>query len=78
MKARRYLEQNLAYGPEELLEITTAFDQAWSAVCTKYPHEVDREAARLRLATIVLDLVKQGMQDDLKVRALDMMARPLN
>ena len=76
MKARRYLEQHLVYGPEELLVITSVFDQAWSAVGTKYPNEDKREAARLKLATIVLDLVQQGMRDDLKERAIAMMARP--
>ena len=54
MKARRYIEQNLALGPDELLVITRAFDHAWDAVRASYHDESSTEAARLRLAGIII------------------------
>ena len=80
MKARRYIEQNLALGPDELLVITRAFDHAWDAVRASYHDESSTEAARLRLAGIIISLAKQGISDGgtLHEMAVGLMTRPLN
>ncbi|KAB2937861.1 MAG: hypothetical protein K8F92_10510 [Hyphomicrobium sp.] len=79
MKARRYIEQNLALGPDELLVVTTAFDQAWEELRTNIGSD-DIEAARLRLAGIIISLAKQGVSDGETLRnmALSLKQRPLN
>ena len=80
MKARRYIEQNLALGPDELVVITRAFDQAWDAVRAGYHEDSSTEAARLRLAGILIALTKQRISDGqtLQEMAVGLMTRPLN
>lgn len=79
MKALRYIEQNLALGPDELLVITTAFDQAWDELQGRLA-EGDAEAGRLRLAGIIISLAKQGISDGKKLHdmAVALMRRPWN
>lgn len=80
MKARRYIEQNLALGPDELLVITEAFDRAWDVVRARYQDESSAETARLRLAGIIISLAKQNISDGrtLQEMAVGLMTRPLN
>ncbi len=79
MKARRYIEQNLALGPDELLVITRAFDQGWEELRARFASD-DAHAARLRLAGIIISLAKQGISDGgtLQEMAEGLMTRPLN
>lgn len=79
MKARRYIEQNLALGPEELHAVTAAFDQAWEGLRTGYT-EAGAEAARVRLAGIIIALAKQGILDGSKLHdmAVPLMTRPVH
>ena len=79
MKARRYIEQNLALGPDELLVITRAFDQAWDELRARFASD-DADAARLRLAGIIISLAKQEISDGgtLQEMAVGLMRRPLN
>jgi hypothetical protein len=60
--------------------VTRAFDKAWEVAGAKYSSDADREAARMRLATIVLEIARQGiLQEELLVKmAADAMKRPLH
>lgn len=79
MKARRYIEENLALGPDELLVITGAFDRAWEELRANFASD-DADAARVRLAGIIISLAKQGISDRKKLHgmAVALMTRPLN
>jgi hypothetical protein len=63
MKARRVVASG-SYGPDQLKALGKAFDDAWDriapAVSTR-PKAI--EAARLKLADVVLSLAKQGNFD---------------
>jgi hypothetical protein len=63
MKARQLIA-NALYGPDQLKALSKAFDDAWKQVA---PHASNRpeaiEAARLKLAEIVLGLAKKGNFD---------------
>ncbi len=56
-----------------------AFDQAWEELRTGYA-EADAEAPRVRLAGIIIALVKQGILDRNKLHemAVALMTRPLH
>lgn len=60
MKARQLIG-SAAYGPEQLKVLFDAFDQAWDAVAAGAGDDPGYiEAARLRLANIVLSLARDG------------------
>jgi hypothetical protein len=67
MKARRLIADSV-YDPAELKAVGQAFDDAWDQVA---PHVDTRpeaiEAARLKLAEIVLSLTKNGNRDPEKL-----------
>jgi len=76
MKARQLIS-NASYGPEELKVLFAAFDQAWAAVEADVGAEPSAvEAARLKLANIILGLAGQGRRDIawLKATALRLLA----
>jgi len=77
MKAR-HLVGSSSFGPEALKGITQAFDDAWNSIAAnvgKNPLAI--EAARLKLANIILAIVQNdgGDPEQLKRAALELMAR---
>ena len=63
MKARRLIE-SASYDPEQLKVLRTAFDEAWEGIApgvSARPAAI--EAARLKLAEIILGLAKNGKLD---------------
>jgi hypothetical protein len=62
-----------------LLVITGAFDRAWDDLRRELEGD-DTDAARLRLAGIMISLAKQGILDGKKLHdmAVALMTRPLN
>jgi hypothetical protein len=75
VKARQLLA-GAAYEPEALKIIGQAFDGAWAEIAHHFPRPLEMEAARLRLANVILDLAKQDTRDSerLKNLALQVMA----
>src|SRR5262245_17881624 len=75
MKARQLIA-GATYGPATLKVIGLAFDGAWAEIAQHFHDPLEIEAARLRLANTVLELVKQAGQDpeELKTLALQAMA----
>ena len=68
MKAR-HLIHSAAYGPEALEVLFKAFDDAWDEVkptVSKRPTAL--EAARLRLANILLSLVKEDSRNPTQLK----------
>ena len=68
MKAH-HLVHSAAYGPETLKILFKAFDDAWDEVkptVSKRPRAI--EAARLRLANILLSLVKEDSRDPTQLK----------
>jgi hypothetical protein len=77
MKARHLIGSS-SFGPEALKGITQAFDDAWNVIAAdvgKNPLAI--EAARLKLANIILALVQNhgGDPEQLKRTALELMAK---
>lgn len=68
---------SVAIGPEELSALGSTFEDAWRTIAADYGDAESASAtgARLRLATIVMDLAKDGNlgQDELKERSVRMM-----
>ena len=64
MKAKQLIE-SATYGPDELKVIGKAFDKTWEQIA---PHVSGRpsahEAARMKLANVVLSLAKNGVTND--------------
>lgn len=63
MKARQLIASG-SYGPDQLKALGKAFDDAWDRIAptiSKRPRAI--EAARLKLADIVLGLAKNGNFD---------------
>jgi hypothetical protein len=56
MKARVLIE-SAAHGPEELKVAFQAFDGAWEEVAARFANPEAAEAARMRLATLILSLL---------------------
>ena len=79
MKAR-HLVHSAAYGPEVLKVLSKAFDDAWDELKpTVSKRAIALEAARIRLANILLSLVKEDSRDSnhLKNEALRLfLSRP--
>ena len=63
MKAPRLIE-NASYAPDQLNAIRKAFDHAWARIAPSVSQRPEAiEAARLKLAGVVLGLAKQGNVD---------------
>jgi len=74
MKARNLIG-NASYAPEHLKVLFTAFDQAWESIAVDVgTNPVAVEAARLKLANIILSLGDEGKDPEwLKNAALQIM-----
>jgi hypothetical protein len=63
MKARELI-QNAAFGPQDLDIVYRAFDEAWKSVDGNFGDDpVAIEAARTRLASVVLTVARNGITD---------------
>jgi hypothetical protein len=63
MKARQLI-QDCAYGPETLKVLFKAFDDAWAEIEANFDAgSGGSDAARIKLATIVLSLAKHDSRD---------------
>ena len=63
MKARQMIE-GASFDPTQLKAIAKAFDDAWEQIAPSVGSRPDAiEAARLKLANVVLSLAKNGAQD---------------
>ena len=64
MSGRRLLDA-APYGPEALSVLFKAFDDAWAEIKSEVGELPDRaDAARMSLATIILDVAKSGIIAD--------------
>ena len=69
---------NASYTPEELATIRKAFDEAWGELAAEFGEfPQDIEAARQRLANVILGLANNGARDadQLKNAALALLIR---
>ena len=76
MKARQLIA-NASYGPDTLKVIFKAFDDAWEAIASKFVGDpLRRDAARLKLANVILSLANDNSKDadQLKAAALRVIA----
>lgn len=76
MKPRQIIE-NVAFGPEALRIVFEAYDEAWKSIEGNFGSDpATAEAARSRLANIVLTVARDGACDvgALKATALRLMA----
>ena len=77
MKARQLIN-NASYGPERLKVLFQAFDDAWEELAGNLgDNKLAKQAARLKLANVILDLGRDGSHDpdQIKNAALKTMAR---
>ena len=78
MRARQIIE-GASYGPDQLRVLGQAFDAAWAQIAGNLSGQADGvEAARLKLAMIILSLAGSGMPDasQLTKSAVQMMYEP--
>lgn len=70
-RASSPLHENAAHGPDAVKTIGAVFDDIWESVKGNYSPE-DWEAARQRIATLMLSLANDGIVDGerLKIAAL--------
>ena len=80
MKARRLIEQQDFLGPEQLVIVAGSFEEAWRLVEGSFLGDANREAGRLRLANVVMELARQGVvgREKLIEMAVEAMHRPLH
>ena len=60
MKARKLIE-DAAYPPEVLAVVCEAFDRAWLKIESGIVSDANREAARMKLAGIILMLARDSI-----------------
>jgi hypothetical protein len=72
MPKAQVLTRKAAYDPPTVKMLGQAFDEAWASVARNYRSPLAIEAARLKLANIVLNLAAEGERDleRLKDRAM--------
>jgi hypothetical protein len=79
MKARQLLSA-ASYAPDQLRVLFEAFDQAWTVIGVSVGDDPQAvEAARLKLANLMLSLARDGNVDDperLKSAALHLLSIP--
>ena len=63
MAKARQLIAGATYDPMTLKAISQGFDAAWARVAQNYVSPLAAEAARLKLANIVLSLAADGVRD---------------
>lgn len=74
MKARQLIGKS-SYGPDELKILFKAFDDAWDVIAPTISGRAEAiEAARMKLANIILSLAQNGRRDaeQIKNAALQM------
>ena len=72
MKARKLIG-DATFDPDRLKIVGEAFDEAWHDLAGNFPDDAQTiEGVRLRLATIILDLAKDGQlgREQLKLSAM--------
>jgi hypothetical protein len=63
MKARQLIE-GAVFDPQQLKAISKAFDDAWEQIAPQVSQRPEAvEAARMKLASLMLTLVKNGSKD---------------
>jgi hypothetical protein len=63
MKARRLIE-GASFGPDALKVLSQAYDEAWAILAAGYGNDQSAiEIARLRLANIILGLMREDIRD---------------
>ncbi|MFZ1103719.1 MAG: hypothetical protein WAN86_12905 [Hyphomicrobiaceae bacterium] len=63
MPARKLIE-SASFGPETLKILFQAFDEAWAVLAPRYGNDAPAiEAARTRLANILLSLAREDSRD---------------
>ena len=73
----RALFDGASYGPDALMAMGQAFDEAWTSIAGNFGHDPQEiESARLRLATALLSVASEDSRDveALKRGALEAMA----
>jgi hypothetical protein len=72
----RHLIDNGSYGPDQLKVLFKAFDDAWDGIAGNFDSPLAIQAARLKLANIVLSMARNGINDpeQIKCTALQIMA----
>jgi hypothetical protein len=68
MAKARQLIAGATYDPMTLKTISQAFDDAWASVAPNYVSPLAVEAARLKLANIVLSLAADGVRSSAELR----------
>ena len=68
MPRAQQLIAEAAYSPAALQLLGEAFDDAWAVVAPNYTSKLAVEAARLKLANIVLTLAAEGVRDPLQLK----------
>jgi hypothetical protein len=68
MEARKLIE-GASYGPDALRVLFQAFDEAWASIAPRYGDDRRAvEAARLRLANVLLALMREDNRDTAELR----------
>jgi hypothetical protein len=73
----RHLVGSASFGPETLKGLTQAFDDAWNSIAVGFGNnQLAIEAARLKLANVILAIAHDGGTDpdQIKRAALQIMA----
>jgi hypothetical protein len=77
MEARQHISK-ASYGPESLKVLFQAFDGAWEEMVGNFgENTLAKQAARLKLANVILDLGRDGGHDPERIKnaAVKTMAR---
>lgn len=69
MEARQ-LFSNGSYGPDQLKVLFEAFDDAWDSIAANYDSPLAIEAARLKLANIILSIPENGSNDPEQIKSI--------
>jgi hypothetical protein len=76
VKARQLIAR-ASYGPTTLKVVGQAFDGAWVEISDHFREPAEIEAARLRLASAILELAVEGERNPNKLRTLALEAMAL-
>jgi hypothetical protein len=78
MRARQSIG-SASYGPAELRALFEAFDGAWVVLAPNYTDDA-AEAARIKLANVILGLASGGEKDAARLlaAAIQIMSQPLS
>jgi hypothetical protein len=68
MPEAKQLIAGASFAPTKVAQLARVFDEAWDLVKGEYQSPMAIEAARLKLANIVINLAKEEEQDDQKLK----------